>query len=70
MSAHYLRAGGGVSLLMAQVDPDTICLVGRWLSDKILRYLHTTAKSFTEGLLAKIFEHGAYALIPPTHSGN
>ena len=54
---------------MARVDPDTINLVGRWRSDTILRYLHTTAKSFTEGLLVKMFEHGAYELIPPTHAG-
>ena len=55
---------------MERVDPDTIHLVGRWRSDTILHYLHTTAKSFTEGLLVKMFEHGAYALIPPTHAGN
>ena len=55
---------------MVRVDPYTISLVGRWQSDTILRYLHTTEKSFTEGLSAKMFEHGAYALIPPTHAGN
>ena len=60
-----------VTLLMVQVDPDTIRLVGRWLSDTIIRYLHTTtSRSFTKGLLVKMFEHGATALIPPTHSGN
>ena len=70
ISALSLYAGGGMDLLMARVDPDTIRLVGRWLSDTIIRYLHTTAKNFTEGLLVKMFEHGAYALIPPTHAGN
>ena len=59
-----------MALLMAWVDPDTIRLVGRWLSDTILRYLQTTANSFTEGLSVKMFEHGAYALIPPTHANN
>ena len=49
---------------MARVDPDTICLVGMWQSDTILRYFHTTAKSFTEGLSDKMFQHGAYTLIP------
>ena len=62
--------GGGVALLMARVDPYTIHLVGRWRSDTILRYLHTRAKSFNEGLSAKMFEHSAYTLIPPTHDGN
>ena len=59
-----------MDLLMARVDPDTICVVGRWRSDTILRYLHTTENSFTEGLFANIFKHGAYALILPTHAGN
>ena len=36
----------------------------------MLRYLHTTANSFTEGLWAKMFEYGAYAIIPPAHSSN
>ena len=55
---------------MEQVDPDTIRLVVKWLSDTILCYLHTTAKSFTKGLLVKMFEHGAYALILPDHASN
>ena len=59
-----------MALIMVRVDPYTIHLVGRWRSDTIIHYLHTTAKSFTKGLSAKMFEHGAYALIPPTHADN
>ena len=59
-----------MELLIAQVEPDTIRLVGRWRINRMLRYLHTTANSFTEGLSAKMFEHGAYTLILPTHVGN
>ena len=59
-----------MTLLMVQVDPYTIHLVGRWRSDTIIHYLHTTAKSFTKVLSSKMFEHGAYALIPPAHTGN
>ena len=70
ISTHSLCTGGVMDLLMAWVDPYTIRLVGRWWSDTMLRYLHTTAKSFTEGLWAKMFKHGAYALIPPAHAGN
>ena len=54
-----------MALLVARVDLDTIRLVGRWWSYTILCYLHTTAKSFTEGLSSKMFKHGAYTLIPP-----
>ena len=70
ISARSLRAEGFMALLMARVDPDTIRLVSMWWIDTMLRYLHTMAKSFTEGLWAKMFEHGAYALIPPAHAGN
>ena len=40
------------------------------MSNTMLRYLHTTENIFTEGLSAKTFEHGTYALIPPVHAGN
>ena len=69
--AHSLSAGGGgMALLMSRVDPYTIHLVGRWRSNTMLHYLHRTAKSFTKGLSAKMFEHGAYAISLPSHSGN
>ena len=56
-----------MALLMARVDTDTIRLVGRWRSDVMLRYLHTTAKSFTEGLASRMVQHRDYALVPPAH---
>ena len=55
---------------MARVDPDTIRLVGRWQSNTMLLYLHTTTKSLMGGLSSKMFEHGAYALISPDHANN
>ena len=68
--ARSLCAGGVMALLMTQMDPGTIRLVRRWRSDKMICYLQTKAKSFTKGLVAKMFEHDAYALIPSTHSSN
>ena len=59
-----------MALLMARVDPDTIHMLRMWRSDTMLCYLHTRANSFTEGLTAKMFEHGAYTLILPAHAGN
>ena len=59
-----------MDLFMARLDTDTIHLVGMWRSYTIIHYLQTTAKSFTKGLSDKMFEHGAYALIPPKHAGN
>ena len=43
VSAHCLRAAGATALLLAQVDPDVIHLIGHWHSDKMLRYLHVQA---------------------------
>ena len=59
-----------MALLMARVEPDTIRLVERWRSNTMLCYLHKTENSFTKGLASKMFEHGAYVLIPPDHAGN
>ena len=70
ISARSLCAGGAMDLLMARVEPDTIRLVGRWRSDTMLRYLHTTAKSFNKILSDKMFKHGTYAIIPSSHTGN
>ena len=46
-----------MALPMVHVDTDTIRLVGRWRSDVMLRYLHTTAKTFTEGLASRMVQH-------------
>ena len=67
VSARLMRAGGAMALLMACVETDTIRLVGRWRSDVMLRYLHLTAKTFTEGLASQMVQHGDYALIRPAH---
>ena len=65
-----LHAVGAIVLLVAWVDPDTIRVLGRWRSDTMLLYLHTTSKIFTEDLAVKLYQHGTYAIIPPAHAGN
>ena len=62
-----MRAGGAMDLLMARVYTDMIRLVGRWRRDVMMRYPHTTAQTFTEGLASRMVQHGDYALIPPAH---
>ena len=44
VSARSLRAAGATALLVANVDPDVIRLLGRWRSDEMLRYLHVSAE--------------------------
>ena len=48
-----------MDILKVWVDPYTIRLVGIWRNDTMICYLHTMAKSFTKGLSAKMFDHGA-----------
>ncbi len=43
ISIRSLRASGAMALLCAHVDTDRIRLLGRWYSDKMLRYLHVQA---------------------------
>mmetsp|Transcript_20739 Transcript_20739/g.60329 ORF Transcript_20739/g.60329 Transcript_20739/m.60329 type:complete len:132 (+) Transcript_20739:903-1298(+) len=67
VSARSMRAGGAKALLLSKVDSDTIRLVGRWRSDVMLRYLHTMAKPFTQGLASQMVAHGEYTLMPPSN---
>ena len=69
VSARSMQAGCTMALLMARVNTYTIRLVGRWCSDSMIRYLHTTAQTFTEGIAARMVQHGDYALIPTAHGG-
>ena len=38
--ARCLRASGATALLLTKVNGNIICLIGRWRSDKMMRYLH------------------------------
>ena len=33
-------------------------------------YLHTTSKSFTDGLAFYMFQYRSYVIIPPAHAAN
>ena len=67
ISARSMWAGSAMDLLMSRVDTEMIRLVGRWRSDIMLRYFHTTAQTFTEGLASRMVQHGDYVLITPAH---
>ena len=67
ISVRSMRAGGARALFITCVNTDTIHLVDRWRINVMLRYLHTTAQTFTEGLALRMVQHGDYALIPPSH---
>lgn len=64
VSARSLRASGATSLLCAQVDSDTIRLLGRWRSDEMLRYLHVQAEPVMRNLSAQMLTGGQFTLLP------
>jgi len=64
VSARCLRAAGATALLLANVDPDVIRLIGRWRSDEMLRYLHVQAYPLMKHYAQKMLSAGMYTLIP------
>jgi len=64
VSARCLRVAGATALLLANVDPDVIRLIGRWRSDEMLRYLHVQAYPLMKHYAQKMLSAGMYTLIP------
>ncbi len=60
-----------MALLCANVNPDSIWLLGRWRSDKILRYLHVQELPIVFPLATLTVQHGFFTFIPnqPQHHG-
>ena len=70
VSARSLRAAGATALLVANVDPDVIRLLGRWRSDEMLRYLHVSAEPVMRHFATQMLQ-AEYTLVPhqfvPSH---
>jgi hypothetical protein len=64
-SARSLRAAGAMALLCAQVDSDTIKLLGRWRSDEMLRYLTIQAQPVMRHFSQRMLQGGQYTLLSP-----
>jgi hypothetical protein len=65
VSARSLRAGGAMALLCAQVDTNTIKLLGRWRSDEMLRYLTVQAAPVMRDFAKRMLQGGEYTLLNP-----
>ena len=52
VSARSLRAAGAMALLVANVDPDIIQILGRWRSDEMFRYLHLSVEPIMKNFSA------------------
>ncbi len=64
VSVHCLRAAEATVLLLAQVDPDIICLTGCWRSDEKLLYLHVPAYGLMKDYSRQMLLASNYTLIP------
>ena len=57
-----------MALLVADVDPDIIQILGRWRSDEMFRYLHLTAepvmRNFARKMLAADYTLAPHQLVP------
>jgi hypothetical protein len=63
ISIRSLRSSGAMSLLCAKVDTDMIRLLGRWRSDKMMRYLHVQTFPLVAPLAAQMLQHGHFTLM-------
>jgi hypothetical protein len=70
IEARSLRAGGATALLCANIDPNSIQLLGRWKSDSMIRYLHIAANPHTRQYAKQMFTKGQSSFNPgnPTPS--
>ena len=64
ISARYLHATGSNDFLCASIDTDITCLLGRWRSDEMLRYLYIQAGPVMQDFSHRILEVGNFTLIP------
>jgi hypothetical protein len=65
IDARSLRAGCATALLCANIDHNTIQLLGRWKSDAMIRYLHIAANPQVHQHAHKMFTNGQASFAPP-----
>jgi hypothetical protein len=53
-----------MALLYANVDPNTIRMLGSWRSDEMLRYLHPQAQPLMHHFAQRMLTGGHYTLHP------
>ena len=57
-----------MSLMCAGVDSDVIQLMGRWRSDKMMKYLHIQAAPVMRNFAKRMYNAGSFSLIPNPQS--
>jgi len=69
ISIRSLRSSSAMALLCAKVDTDMIRLLGRWRSDKMLRYLHVQSFPLLAPIAHQMLHHGHFTLMPTLQMG-
>ena len=65
ISARSLFASGVIALFLGRVDSNTVKLVGRWQSDKMMKYLNASAQQLTQQHDATMFKAVDDILLAP-----
>jgi hypothetical protein len=53
-----------MALLLAHIDTDIIRLIGRWCSNKMLRYLHLQVQPIMRNFASLMLHGSDYTLLP------
>jgi hypothetical protein len=64
VSAHLLCTAGMMSLLCANVDSDTIQLLGCWTSNEMMCYLTVQVQAIMHDFASHMLQGGQYTLLP------
>ena len=65
VSPRSLRSGGAMALLLSGEDKLVIQMMGRWKSDAIFTYLHSTALPLIKNHSMKMLRHGKFTVMNP-----
>ena len=64
VSARFLQEAGTMALLCSGLDTAIISIIGRWRSDKMMRYLHVPDETIMRNYSKLMISHSNYNLLP------
>jgi hypothetical protein len=54
------RAGGAMAVFFSKIDRNKFCIMGRWHSHAVIRYLHGQVQSIIEDFATRMYNDGTY----------
>ena len=64
ISARSMCTSGAVAFLLVGIDYKKIKLLGRWRSDRMMTYLHTSTRPILQQFVSVMVTCGGYAQVP------